>query len=159
MFTAGRWRSSMKAFAAFAVTVIALAPAAGAQTRVMTEHAATEATLKCLLAHGNGCDQRFVARAGLTATPWLEWDARKDFALGDLKSWAYAGTEAVNAYTTKFLHGEAADVYDVKFERRELTFYIVPPGPDGRVHYIFIRRGGPDDEIADFWARNPLGLF
>lgn len=146
------------AFAA-AIAAIALAPAAIAQTRVMTEHAQTAATLECLLAHGKGCRESFVARASMTATPWLNWDARKNFALGDLLSWKYAGTEAVNAYTTKFLHGEAADVYDVKFERRELTFYIVPPGPDGQVRYIFIRRGGPGDELADFWARNPLGLF
>jgi hypothetical protein len=149
----------MKALVAVAVAAIGLSPTASAQTRVMTAHTETAATLRCLLAHGKGCDHDFVARAGLSATPWLEWNAAKDFELGALLSWKYAGTESANAYTTKFLRGETTDVYDVKFERREITFYIVPPGPDGNVRYMLIRRGGPDDERADLWARNPLGLF
>jgi hypothetical protein len=149
----------MKALAALAIAAITLAPAASAQTRVFTAHDETASTLACLLAHGKGCRHDFVARAGLTATPWLVWNATEDFELGALLSWKYAGTEPANAYTTKFLRGETTDVYDVKFERRELTFYIVPPGPDGNVRYMLIRRGAADDERADLWARNPLGLF
>jgi hypothetical protein len=87
------------------------------------------------------------------------WTVQEDFAVGPLLSWQYAGTESANAYTTKFLTGGMTDVYDVKFVRRELTFYVVRPGPDGNVRYMFIRRGAPSDEMTDMWARNPLGLF
>lgn len=145
--------------AAIAAAAIVFSPAAWAQTRIMQAHAETEVALRCLLAHGKGCAHDFLARASLTATPWLNWDARKDFALGALKSWKYAGTEGANFYTSKYLNGRTTDVYGVEFERRELTFYIVPPGADGNVRYMLIRRGGPDDERADFWATNPLGLF
>jgi len=145
----------MKLFAAAGIAVIALAPAAAAQTRIMQPHAETAAVLGCLLAHGNGCRHDFVARAGVTATGWLIWDATKDFELGALQSWKYVGTEPANAYTTRFLNGRTADIYDVRFERRKLTFYIVPPGPDGNVRYMMIRRGAPDDETADLWARRP----
>ncbi len=149
----------MKALIALAIAAIALSPAASAQTRLMTAHDETAEVLRCLLAHGVGCRHDFIARAGLSATPWLEWNATEDFELGALLSWHYAGTEQANAYTTKYLTGDTTDVYDVKFARRELTFYIVPPGPDGNVRRLFIRNGAPDDETADMWARNPLGLF
>jgi hypothetical protein len=151
----------MKALAGLSVAIaaIGLSPVASAHTRVMTAHAETASVLQCLLNHGKGCNQDFVARAGLTATPWLWWTAAKDFDLGALVSWKYAGTESQNAYTTKFLNGMTADVYDVKFDKRERTFYIVPPGPDGKVRFMLIRNGAPEDERADLWARNPLGLF
>jgi hypothetical protein len=149
----------MKIFAAAGIAILALAPAALAQTRVMTAHDETAATLSCLLAHGKGCNHDFVARAGLSATPWLEWNASEDFEVGALQSWKYAGTESANAYTTKYLRGQPTDVYDVRFERRKLTFYIVPPGPDGKVRYMLIRWGEPDDERAEMWASNPLGRF
>ena len=138
---------------------LGLSPVALAQTRVITAHAETAPILRCLLDHGKGCTQDFVARAGLRATPWLWWTAEKDFGLGALVSWEYAGTESQNAYTTKLLSAETADVYDVKFERKELTFYIVPPGPDGKVRFILVRNGGPNDETAELWASNPLGRF
>jgi len=149
----------MKALAALGIAAIACAPAASAQTRVMAEHTETAETLRCLLAHGVGCHHDFLARAGLSATPWLEWNAEEDFELGALLSWKYAGTESANAYTTKLLRGEPTDVYDVRFERRKLTFYIVPPGPDGKVRYMLIRPGEPDDETTEMWASNPLGHF
>ena len=149
----------MKLILPIALSTLMLSAPAVAQTRVKTAHAETAAVLQCLLNHGQGCNQDFVARARLTATPWLWWTAAKDFGLGPLVSWEYAGTESQNVYTTRFLIGETADVYDVKFRKQEKTFYVVAPGPDGKVRYIYIRNGGPDDERADLWARNPLGLF
>lgn len=151
----------MKALAALgvAIAVIGLSSAASAQTRVLAAHTETASTLRCLLDHGKGCSQRFVASAGPASQPWLWWTVEKDFGLGTLVSWKYAGTESANAYTTALLNGRMADVYDVKFSRQELTFYIVPPGPDGQVHYMMVRNGAPNDEIADMFARNPLGLF
>ena len=76
---------------------------------------------QCLLAHGKGCENSFVARAASRATPWLEWTAQDDFGVGQLLSRRYAGTEKANAYTTRLLLGETEDVYDVKYSRRELT--------------------------------------
>ena len=113
-------------------------------------------TPSILIFSGTGATHR---RSSLAATRWLEWTVAEDFEVGTLLSWKYAGTESANAYTTKFLRGETADVYDVTFSRRKLTFYIVPPSPDGNVRYMLIRRGASDDETADLWARNPLGLF
>jgi len=149
----------MRLILAGALSTLMLSASASAQTRIITEHAETAAVLKCLLAHGTGCENGFVARAAPRATPWLVWTVQEDFAVGPLLSWQYAGTESANAYTTKFLTGGMTDVYDVKFVRRELTFYVVRPGPDGNVRYMFIRRGAPSDEMTDMWARNPLGLF
>jgi hypothetical protein len=149
----------MKLILTVAVTMLMLSAPALAQTRVMAAHDETAAVLQCLLNHGKGCNQDFVARAGLTATAWLWWTAEKDFGLGPLLSWKYAGTQSANAYTTRFLAASTADVYDVKFRKQEKTFYVVPPGPDGKVRYILIRNGAPDDERLDLWARNPLGLF
>ena len=152
----------MKALAALgiAVAVIGVSPVASAATRVITEHDETATALKCLLEHDrNACDYSFVASARGTATHWLWWNAAKDFELGDLVSSEYAGTQSANVYTTKFLNGRTADVYDVKFRNQEKTFYIARPGQDGKVHYILVRNGAPDDERADLWARNPLGLF
>src|SRR5262249_44039129 len=139
----------MKAFAtlSFTVAAIALAPAASAQTRVMTEHAQTASALGCLLDHlAKECSQRFVGSARVAARYWLWWSPNKEFALGALQSSAYAGTQSANAYTTKFLNGRAADVYDVKFRHQRKTFYIVPPGPDGKIEFMHVRGGGPDDE-------------
>ena len=149
----------MRVILTVAISTLMISTSASGQTRVMTARAKTEAVLECLLNHGTGCRQDFVARASLRATPWLWWNAEKDFELGALVSWKYAGSESANAYTTKLLLGETTDVYDVKFERRELTFYIVPPGPDGNVRYMLVRNGGPNDELAELWATNPLGRF
>ncbi len=149
----------MRLILAAALSTLMLSASAPAQTRIMTAHAETASVLRCLLAHGKGCENGFVARAAARATPWLVWSVQQDFNLGPLLSWRYAGTESANAYTTKFLTGGTADVYDVKFARQELTFYVVPPGPDGNVRYIFVRNGAPRDEMTDMWARNPLGLF
>ena len=147
----------MKAFAALGVAIatILLAPAASAQTRVMMAHNETEMVLRCLLAHGEGCRNNFLARASVSATPWLNWTVQQDFEVGKLLSWKYAGSEAANAYTTRFLQGRTTDLYDVKFEKRELTFYVTQPDPDGSVRSLMIRRGGPGDETVDLWARRP----
>lgn len=61
----------------------------------------------------------------------------------------------MNAYLTKFLNGRPADVYDVKFVHHEKTFYIVPPGPDGKVRYMLVRDGTPDDERTDLFVHGP----
>ena len=138
------------------VAVLSLAPAASAQTRVLTAHAQTASTLKCLLDHArDACSTVFAGSARGTATQWLWWNPNKDVELGALVSSEYAGTEAVNAYLTKFLNGRAADVYHVKFGHQEKTFYIVPPGPDGKVHYLRVRQGGPDDERTDLFTYGP----
>lgn len=142
----------MKRLAAFsiAVAVLGLPAAASAQTRVMGPHAETAAALKCLLDHDHGqkgCDKSlFVGSAARPAQFWLWWTPDKDIKLGPLLSSDYAGRESVNAYTTKFLNGRPADVYDVRFGHQKTTFYIVPPGPDGKVHYLNVRDGTPDDE-------------
>ncbi|MBA2590194.1 MAG: hypothetical protein H0U98_16400 [Alphaproteobacteria bacterium] len=139
-----------------AVAVLSLSPAASAQTRTMAEHAQTASALQCLLDHvRNACSLAFVGSASGPATQWLWWNANKDVEVGALRSSDYAGTEAVNAYLTKFLNGRVADVYHVKFGHQEKTFYIVPPGPDGKVHYMRIRQGGPDDERTDLFTYGP----
>jgi hypothetical protein len=140
----------MNALAAFGIAAAAatlLVPAASAQMRVVTEHAATAAALQCLLAHRHeGCGQDFVGSARRPATFWLWWTATKDLDLGPLVSSEYAGTQSVNAYTTKHLSGRVADVYDVKFAHQEKSFYIARPGADGKVQYLWVRNGAPDDE-------------
>jgi hypothetical protein len=145
----------MKALAALTVAVaaIGLSPVASAQTRVITDHAETASALICLLDHNRqACGYHFVGSARGAARTWLWWNAVKDFDLGDVVSAKYAGTEGQNFYTTRFLNGRMADVYDVKFGKAERTFYIAPPGPDGKVRYIFVRNGAPNDEIQDYWA-------
>jgi len=145
-------RSGMKVLAALgiAVAVIALSPVVSAQTRVMTEHAETAAALACLLEHRHKeCSPRFVGSATKPAKYWLWWTPDKDIALGPLVSSEYAGTQSANAYLTSHVNGRPADVYAVKFRHQLRTFYIVPPGPDGKVHYLFTRQGGPDDEKAN----------
>ena len=139
----------MKAVAALgvAVAVIGLSPIASAQTRVMTAHAETASALACLLEHKyKECGERFVGSARVAARYWLFWSPNKQFALGPLVSSEYAGTQSATAYTTKFLNGRTADVYAVKFRHQQKTFYIVPPGPDGKVEYLHVRGGAPDDE-------------
>lgn len=138
------------------VAVLSLAPGASAQTRVMAAHAQTASALKCLLDHAHdACSADFAGSARGPATQWLWWNANKDVEVGALVSSDYAGTESVNAYLTKFLGGRAADVYHVKFGHGDKTFYIVPPGPDGKVRYMRIRQGAPDDERADLFTYGP----
>ena len=142
-------RTAVKALAALSIAIatIGLSPLASAQTRVMGPHAETAAALACLLEHRHKeCSERFVGSARPAAQYWLWWTPDKDFELGPQLSSDYAGTEAVNAYLTKFLNGRKADVYDVKFRHHEKTFYIVPPGPDGKIQYMRVRGGAPDDE-------------
>ena len=142
-------------FASLAVAAIGLSPVALAETDA-TAHSETAAALKCLLDHAqNGCRAGFAGSARLAATYWLWWTPEKDFKLGVLVSSEFARTEPDNIYITKFLNGRTADVYDVKFAHLERTFYIVPPGPDGKVHYLNVRDGGPDDEKIYLSAVSP----
>ena len=139
----------MKARAAFgiAAALTLLSPAASAQDRVVTEHAQTAAALQCLLAHKHDeCAENFIGSARRTASFWLWWTATKDLDLGPLLSSDYAGTQEVNAYVTGHLRGRVPDVYDVKFGHQRKTFYIARPDPDGKIRYLWIRNGGPDDE-------------
>lgn len=142
----------MRALAAFsiaaaAIALIPLAPQASAQTRVTAAHDETAGALKCLLEHDQkGCRYDFVGSATPAAKAWLWPDLRRDFELGAVVSSDYAGTQPPNAYTTKFLNGRTADVYDVKFAHQRKTFYIAPPEPDGKIRYMLIRSGAPDDE-------------
>jgi len=142
-------RRTMKSPAVLAVAVaaIGLSSLASAQTRIAAEHAETDLALKCLLDHDpKGCKYDFVGSAWVAAKPWLRWSPNREFELGAVQSSQYAGTQPPNAYTTKFLYGRTADVYDVKFAHQQKTFYIVPPGPDGKIQYLLIRSGAPDDE-------------
>jgi hypothetical protein len=148
----------MKALAAIsiALAVLALPTAAPAQTRVHTAHAETASALGCLLEHRQrDCRHGFVGSATRPASFWLRQNPNRDFDLGSLVSSEYAGTQAVNAYLTKFLGGRKADVYDVKFRHQEKTFYIVPPGPDGNIRYMQVRGGGPNDEREDLFVHGP----
>ena len=146
----------MKIFAATTIAIVALAPGASAQTRVMQPHAETAAALQCLLDHAHdSCKQKFIGNATLPARFWLWWTPAKDIELGPLVSSQYAGTQAATAYTTKFLEGRTADVYDVRFAHHRRTFYIVPPGPDGDIQYMRVRDGAPDDEAMYLFAHGP----
>lgn len=139
-----------------AVAIIALAPVASAQTRVPAPHAETASALECLLNHvHDGCNHEFDGSARRPAQFWLWWTPSKDMELGPLVSSEYAGTESQNAYTTRFLDGRTADVYDVKFAHHEKTFYIVPPDPDGNIHYLWVRDGAPNDEKTDLFVHGP----
>lgn len=146
----------MKSFATVAFAAIALAPAAWAQTRVPGPHAETAAALQCLLDHVHDhCKLDFSGTARRAAQYWLWWTPTKDLEQGLLVSSDYVGTQAVNAYLTRFLGGRAADVYDVRFAHHKKTFYIVPPGPDGKILYMRIRDGLPDDENTDLFVHGP----
>ena len=135
---------------------LTLSAPALAQTRVMTEHDQTATALRCLLGHNRiDCKIDFVGSASKAATYWLFWNANKDFGLGPLVSSDYAGTEAVNRYLMKVLAGRPADVYDVKFKKQELTFYIARDSTDGKIHYIHIRTGPPNDEKMYLAAYGP----
>ena len=145
----------MKALAALSVAIaaIALPSALSAQTRVIKAHGGTAPALLCLLdANRKGCRIEFVGSASLPARSWLWWSLPdRDFKLGALESAEYVGSQS-NAYTTKFVGARTADVYHVKFRHQEKTFYIAPPDPDGKIHYMLIRGGAPDDERREGFA-------
>ena len=139
-----------------AATLITLSPALSAQTRALGPHDETAAAMVCLLQHQHDeCAGRFTGSARSQAQQWLFWSADKDFRFGPLVTSNYIGTEPDNAYLTRFLSGRAADVYDVKFGHQEMTFYIVPPKPDGKVQYMRIRSGAPNDERTDLFTGGP----
>jgi hypothetical protein len=142
--------------AGFAVAVLGMSPAASAEPK-LTAHPETASALKCLLDHGqNGCRMMFEGSASRAAQPWLWHNPNRDFELGALLSSAYARTEAgENAYIIKLLNGRPTDLYDVKFKYHEKTFYIAHPGTDGKIRYLLIRDGGPDDERTDLFTRGP----
>jgi len=148
----------MKTFAVLGVAaaLIPLSSAVSAQARVAGPHAETAAAMVCLLRHQREeCKGRFAGSSRPLAETWLTWGPNQDFRFGPLVSSDYVGTEAVNSYLTKFLSGRAADVYDVKFGHEEMTFYIVPPGPDGKVQHMRIRAGSPNDERTDLFTQGP----
>ncbi len=142
--------------ASFAVAAIGLSPVALAETNV-TAHAETSSALRCLLDHGqNGCRAVFVGSASRAAQPWLWHDPNRDFELGALLSSGYDRTESGdNVYINKLLNGRTTDLYDVKFKHHEKTFYIAQPEPDGKIRYLLIRDGRPDDERTDLFVRGP----
>lgn len=118
-------------------------------------HAVTAAAMLCMLDHqGDRCKIGFAGDAWRTAKTWLFWSPNKDFSLGDLVSAEYAYTQAQNAYTTTFAYGRAADVYYVKYKHQDYTFYLVPPGADGKIVYMLARSGTPADEKSE----PPAGL-
>jgi hypothetical protein len=148
--------SSLAHLTAFSVAIaaIALPSALSAQTRVIGAHGGTAPALLCMLDHvGNACKIDFAGDAYLAARFWLHWSPNKDFALGDLVSAEYSHTQPQNAYTTKPLAARTADVYYVKYRHQDYTFYIVPPGEDGKILYMLIRSGRPEDEKTE-----PVGL-
>jgi hypothetical protein len=80
----------------------------------------------------------------------------RDFELGPLQSTEYARTETKdNVYITKFLSGGTTDLYHVKFKHHDMTFYIAQPEADGKIHYLLVRDGNPDDEKHDLFVRGP----
>ena len=145
----------MKYLSALWVTVAALlVPSAASAQRIVKAHAETAPALLCMLDHvGDACKVDFAGDARRTAQTWLFWSPNREFALGDLESAEYAYTQSQNAYTTKFAYGRAADVYHVKYKHQHYTFYIVPPGEDGKILYMLIRSGAPGDEKTE-----PVGL-
>jgi hypothetical protein len=148
----------MKARTALSITaaVIALSPLAWAQTRVVEMHAQSVSALACLIEHKRQeCGARFAGSARQPAQFWLWWNSSKEMEIGAPLTAEYAGTQPPNAYTLKYLDGRRADVYDVIFRHHEFTFYIAKPGPDGKVRYMLIRDGGPDDEKHDLFVRGP----
>ncbi len=117
-------------------------------------HGVTAAAMLCLLDHqGDRCKIDFAGDAWRAAQTWLFWSPGKDLSLGALVSAEYAYTQAQNAYTTNFAHGRAADVYYVKYKHQDYTFYLVPPGEDGKMVYMLVRSGTPADEKSE-----PVGL-
>jgi hypothetical protein len=149
----------MRLILTVALSTLMLSAPASAQTRIAMEHAETASVLRCLLEHVKACSVEFVARAGLVARPWRLWIPSNDIELGPLLSWEYAGTESANAYTTKFVNGRMADVYDVKFKHQEVTAYIVKPGPDGDVNYMFLRNGAPVTRLQICGPAIPWACF
>ena len=146
----------MKALAALSIALAAaLLPCAlSAQTRIIKAHGETAPALLCMLDHtGDACKVDFAGSAQLAARPWLRWSPNRDFTLGDLVSAEYIGTQPQNAYTTRELAARTADVYYVKYKHQDFTFYIVPPGADGKILYMLIRSGTPADEKSQ-----PVGL-
>jgi hypothetical protein len=138
------------------IAIMSLAPAASAQTRTVELHTETTAALGCLLEHRRQeCGPRFVGGARRWSQFWLWWNNAKEMELGGLETVEYAGTQLPNAYTTKTLDGRTADVYDVKFRHHRYTFYIAKPGEDGKIRFMLIRDGTPDDERRDLFVRGP----
>jgi hypothetical protein len=131
-------------------TLIARRIVEKSKKRVMAAHAETAAALTCLLNQvPDWCKQQFAGHARLQLQFW-RWAGSSE-ELGPLVSSEYAGTESPNVY----IGTRTADVYHVKFKRQNKTFYIVPPGPDGKIRYMWNRLGAPDEENQDLFVRGP----
>ena len=144
----------MKALISFALTAALLPSPLSAQTRIVKAHGETAPALLCMLDHvGDSCKVDFSSGAYVAARYWLRWSPGKDLALGKLVSAEYSHTQPQNAYTTNFAYGRDADVYYVKYRHQDFTFYIVPPEADGKIVYMLVRSGRPEDEKTQ-----PVGL-
>jgi len=143
----------MKALTALALAATLLPSAASAE-RIIKAHGETAPALLFMLDHqGDRCKVDFSSGAQLAARDWLFWSPGKDLTLGALVSAEYSHTQPQNAYTTKPLAARTADVYYVKYRHQDFTFYIVPPEADGKIVYMLIRSGRPEDEKSQ-----PVGL-
>ena len=142
----------MKARTLFAIAMVSL-PAA-AQTEA---HPDTAGALRCLVEHNHQtCRYGFVGSASRSGKGWQWQNPHRDFELGSLLSSSYVGTENdSNVFVARFLYGRTVDVYDVKFQHYEKTFYISPPDVDGNIHYLLVRDGGPADERRELFIHGP----
>ncbi|HWC64063.1 MAG TPA: hypothetical protein VG501_10610 [Rhizomicrobium sp.] len=109
----------------------------------------TGSALKCLLDGGNAeCRQVFVAAAAPASRPWVYPNQNLRFNLGPLVSATYVRSiSGAELYKVRLISWPAADVYDVKFQHQEKTFYISPPEADGKIRYLAIHDGSPDDDL------------
>jgi hypothetical protein len=116
-------------------------------------HPGTLSALRCLVRQSpDGCEAVFRA----AAEPPSRWRFAPHFQLGDFESVNYAGTmSGDNPYAHKFLRGASVDIYDVRFQHAELTFYISPPDLDGKIRHLLIRNGPPGEERRDLFASGP----
>jgi len=148
----------MKAATAVAIVTlgIGLSPAVFAQTANAPD-AGTQPALQCLLHSGpKQCEKVFVASASPKAVRWVRLNPWPTFALGPVESSNFARTiSGADACDTKFLNGRVTDVYDVKFMHQEMTFYIERPEADGKIRYMLVRDGSPDDERRDLFLHGP----
>jgi hypothetical protein len=125
---------------------VVAAPAALAEASPETGPA-----LKCLLETGpDDCGRMFVAAASPASRAWVNPNQTLRFNLGPLVSSSYVRTiSGGELYKVRLTTWTAADVYDVKFQHQEKTFYISPPDADGKIRYLAVHEGSPDDDVLN----------
>ena len=133
----------------WSVLTLALVTAAGLPA-VAAENE-TAPALHCLLDTGpNQCGKVFVARASMAARPWIYPNQNLRFSLGPLDSATYVHSlSGSQLYRVGLINWDGADVYDVKFQHQEKTFYISPPEADGKIRYLAVHDGSPEDDMLD----------